>query len=107
MIEKLKKHGYSWMVFLINILLLLLGYQAIKGSDKNTAAVGQDNQTQIQPLSQETLEAQNKITTDRENKLRNLNNYSKQLNQNQETIQTTTTTPAATPTKSSTQTKTS
>jgi hypothetical protein len=98
MIEKLKKHGYSWMVFLINILLLLLGYQAIKG---------QDNQTQIQPLSQETLEAQNKITTDRENKLRNLNNYSKQLNQNQETIQTTTTTPAATPTKSSTQTKTS
>lgn len=105
--EKLKKHAWSSAVFLINILLLLLGYQAIKSSDKNAVAVVQNNQTEVKPLSRETVAAQNKITTDRENKLRNLNNSPKQIKQNQITTQTTTTTPATTSKKSSTTTKTS
>lgn len=103
--EKLKKHAWSFTIFLINVLLLLLGYHTIKASDKNTIAIGQNSQTQVQPLSQATVDAQNKITTDRENKLRNLNNSPKQIKQNQITTQTTTVAPA--PAKSSTQTKTS
>src|SRR5665647_2739651 len=96
--EKLKKHAWSFTVFLINILLLLLGYHTIKSSDKNVLAIGQNSQTQVQPLSQETVNAQNKINTDRENKLRNLNNSPKQIKQNQVTTQTTTTAPATTST---------
>jgi hypothetical protein len=105
--EKLKKHAWSFTVFFINILLLLLGYQAIKSSDKNTVSIVQDNQIEVKPLNQKTIDAQNKITIDRENKLRNLNNTPKQIKQNQVTTQTTTTTPTPVPAKSSTKTKTS
>lgn len=105
--EKLKKHAWSFTVFFINGLLLLLGYQTIKNSDKNNVAVVQDSQVEIKPLDQKTIDAQNKINTDRENKLRNLNNSPKQIKQNQVTTQTTTAVPTTTSKKSSSKTKTS
>jgi len=92
------------MVFLLNILLLFLGYQAIKSNDKNSLATEQNSRTEVQSLSQEVIDTQNKITTDRENKLRGLNNTPKEIKQNQVTTQTTTKTTGS---SSSAKTKTS
>lgn len=100
--EKLKKHGWSFMVFLVNILLLLLGYHTIKANDKNAIIISQNSQTEIKPLGSKTIDAQNQITTDRENKLRNLNSSPKQIKQNQITTQTTTTVPSSASTKTRT-----
>jgi len=102
--EKIKKHS-SWVaVFIINVLVMVLGYQFIKDNDKNKLALKAELQTELQPIDQSILDAQNKIMNDRENKLRKLNNAPKAVKQSVVTTNVKTTVPT---TKSSTKTKTS
>ena len=100
--EKIKKYSCSAIVFIVNILLLVLGYQVIKNNDPKNVIPKEDINTTIQPLSQEILDTQIKIAADRENKLRDLNTAPKTIKQNQTITNTTTTVP-----KASTKTKTS
>lgn len=101
--KKIKKYSCSVAVFIINILLVFVGYHFIKDNDKNTKILKEEENMEIQPIEQGILDAQNKIAADRENKLRDLNTAPKEIKQNQTTTKTTTTTPA----KSTTKTKTS
>lgn len=100
--EKIKKHSCSAVVFVINILLVVLGYQAIKSNDPKNVISKEDISTTIQPVGQEVLDVQNKLATDRENKLRDLNTAPKAIKQNQTTTNTITTTPAKATTKTKT-----
>jgi hypothetical protein len=96
----------SWLVFIINVLLMFLGYQFIKDKDKNRQISLEENSKNFEAISKDILNAQNEIVTDRENKLRDLNNSPKDVQQNQTTTDTTTTTNSA-PTKKPQTTKTS
>lgn len=103
MLEKIGKYCCSILVFIINILLMVLGYQVIKDQEKSSTEIKkEDISEEIQALDQKILEAQNKLATERENKLRDLNTEPKKIQQQQVTTQTKTTAP-----KSSTKTKTS
>jgi len=98
MLEKIGKYCCSILVFIINILLVLLGYQVIKNNDQNNSSVKENVNTNVQGLNQEILNAQNEIVVDRENKLRDQNSAPKEIKQNQTTTQTTTRSSATTKT---------
>jgi hypothetical protein len=100
----MKKYIYSAFVFLLNVLLMLFGYLAIKQSDKGRLAKIEENNRELKEISPAVYNAQNEIATDRENKLRNLNNTPKAIKQKQTTTTTQSTT---TKPKPSTTTKTS
>ena len=99
------KNAFSVAVFIINVLLVVLGYQFIKSADPNSKVLKEEQQTQMQPIDQKILNAQSRIATDRENKLRKLNNSPKVVKQNQTTTNAVTTVPSAP--KATTKTKTS
>ena len=85
--------------------MIVLAYQFIKNSDPNNKIIKEEQQTETQPIDQAILNAQSRIATDRENKLRKLNNSPKSIKQNQVTTSTAKTIPTAP--KANTRTKTS
>jgi hypothetical protein len=103
---KWKKRICSWIIFIVNVLLMFLGYQFIKDKDKNKQVLEEENSKIFEAISKDILKTQNEIVTDRENKLRDLNNSPKEVQQNQTTTDTTTTT-NTTPAKKPQTTKTS
>ena len=74
---------------------MFLGYQVIKDNDKDNVTFKEEVNVTVQPLSSEILDAQNKIVTDRENKLRDLNNTPKPVKTQKITTETKTVTPKA------------
>lgn len=109
----MKKGIGKVLVFVINILLMVIGVLAIKEHDqKRLTQEATDSTTEQSAADSNLMNAQSAISTDRENKLRNLNNTPSQLSQQDTTTKTTTTkttTPASSGSspKSSTKTKTS
>jgi hypothetical protein len=109
----IKKHILKILVFITNLSLAVSGILFIKNqADKKTALNTKEN-AEIVPLSQDIMDAQDKISADREQKLRDLNISPKETRKVDVGTTTTTTTTTKNPvsssssSKSSTKTKTS
>lgn len=87
---EIRKHGYKIGVFIINILIVALAICGIRSKDKNNLSLENKLEENIVPVSADIQEIQNKISIERENKLRDLNNAPKAIEQ-QNTITTKTT----------------
>lgn len=95
----IKKHCQKIFVFIVNILLVILLVLGIKENAKNNPATEITKRDTSTPVDGSILQTQSDIATDRENKLRSLNNSPKSITQNS---RTTTTTQQPAPTKTST-----
>ncbi len=96
----IKTHCQKIFVFVINILLVILIVLGIKENAKNNFSTEIAKSDTLTPVDGSILQTQSNIVTDRENKLRSLNNSPKSITQNS---QTTTTVQAPAPiTKSTT-----
>lgn len=105
-----KKHIIKVLVFITNVSLAALGICFIKNQDDKKAELKTLENTEIVPMSQEVVDTQNEIASDREQKLRDLNSQAKETKKVDATKTTTTTSTTKTPTagsSSSTKTKTS
>lgn len=91
--EYLKKIG----IFVVNLMVVGLIICGIKEKDKNNFSLENQTSEDINPVSKDILELQNKVAVDRENKLRDLNNSPKKIEQQDTTTTKTTTTPAPAP----------
>ena len=81
------------MLFVVNLLaagLVLLGIRHHEEEKLKTKSVSED--ADVVPVDQKILDAQNRIATDRENKLRDLNTTPKEIKRIDTTTTTTTTT---------------
>lgn len=95
---EIKKHGYKIGVFVINILIVALAICGMKDREKNKFSLENEVQENINPVDVNIREAQNKIATERENKLRDLNTAPKAIEQQNTTTTKTTTVPSITTT---------
>jgi hypothetical protein len=100
MLNKIAKHTNKILVLVINILLVIVGSFIIKNRDNHTS-VEVDTEKDLSPLSSDILADQDKIATDRENKLRDLNSAPKEIQQKEITTTTTTATTTPEPSKPS------
>jgi hypothetical protein len=97
----IKKHILKILVFITNISLAALGVCFLKSqADKKTTLDIQEN-TETVPVSQDVSVSQDKITADREQKLRDLNTSPKESKKVDVGTTTTTTTSTTKPTTSS------
>jgi hypothetical protein len=109
----IKKHILKILVFFTNVSLAALGICFIKNQDDKKAEIKTLENTEIVPISQEVVDTQNEIASDREQKLRDLNTQAKETKRVDVGKTTTTTTTTKKPTSgsssstSSTKTKTS
>ncbi|MCX6761948.1 MAG: hypothetical protein NTY33_03880 [Candidatus Moranbacteria bacterium] len=95
----MQKHLNKILVFIINILLMVIAVLVIKNQDQKNLALKTDTNSTLDPLDPSLLNAQNAISADRENKLRQLNGTPQTLQTQQ--VTTTTNTAVSTPTPSS------
>ena len=100
MLNKIAKHTNKILVFVINILLVIVGSFIIKNRDKHIS-IEVDTEKDLSPVSSDILADQEKISVDRENKLRDINSTPKEIQQKEVTTTTTTTTTVPKPSKSS------
>lgn len=98
---EIKKHGYKIGVFVINILIVALAICGMKDREKNKFSLENEVQENINPVDVNIREAQNKIATERENKLRDLNTAPKAIEQQNTTTTKTTVVPPPATTKTS------
>lgn len=85
-------------IFIVNLMVVGLIICGIKEADrKEKFSLESQKSEDLTPVDDDTLELQNKVATDRENKLRDLNNSPKQLEQKDTVTTKTTTTPAPAP----------
>ena len=92
----MKKHGYKIGVFVINMLMVALAICGMKDRDKNKFSLENEVRENINPVDINIQEAQSKIATERENKLRDLNTAPKAIEQQNTTTTKTTKVPPAT-----------
>ncbi|MFA7319383.1 MAG: hypothetical protein WC022_02190 [Parcubacteria group bacterium] len=100
----IKKHCQKIFVFIVNMLLVVLIVLGIKENAKNNLATEIAQSDTTTPLDKNILQSQSDIATDRENKLRSLNNSPKSITQSSRTTTTVqppapTTSSAATPSR--------
>lgn len=95
---EIKKHTCKIGVFLVNVLIVALAICGMRDRDKDKFSLESKKEENVMPIDASILEAQNKISVDRENKLRDLNNAPKEIKQENTTTTKTTTVPAATKT---------
>lgn len=113
MIEKIssalgKNKSTSILVFIINALLLVIGFLVIKNKDTDRLLAQKEALLNTGPIDSKILETQSAISTDREAKLNSQNNSPKETKQiDNVTAKTTTTTAPKATKKSTTKTKTS
>jgi len=89
MFEKLKKHYHQILVFTINGLLMMVIVFLIRESSKDSLSqITTEENSDFAPISDAVISAQDQIATDRENKLRKLNNSPKEIQQEQTTTNT-------------------
>lgn len=91
---EIKKHGYKLAIFVINLLIVALAVCGMKTRDKNNFSLESNSNENIAPVGIDILKSQNEIAVERENKLRDLNNAPKSIEQRDTTTKTTTVTPA-------------
>ncbi|EKE20696.1 MAG: hypothetical protein ACD_7C00503G0014 [uncultured bacterium] len=96
---EIKKHGYKIGVFVVNILIVALAICGMKDRDKNKFSLENKTEENVVPIDATVASIQNKIATERENKLRDLNTAPKAIEQ-QNTVTTKTTTTPEVKTKS-------
>lgn len=103
-----KNKSSSILVFIINILLLVIGFLVIKNKESEKLLTQKEELLNSGPIDSKILETQSAISSDREAKLNTQNNSPKQTKQvdNVTTKTTTTSTPTSTK-KTTTKTKTS
>jgi hypothetical protein len=89
----IKEHLQKVSIFVINLLIVGLIVCGIKEKDKNNISLQNESREDLSPVATDVLELQNKIATDRENKLRDLNTTPKQIEQQDTTTTKTTVTP--------------
>jgi hypothetical protein len=75
----MQKHLNKVLALIINILLMIIAVLVIKNQDRKNLAIMSDVDTTIDPIDQNILDAQNVISADRENKLRQLNSTPQEL----------------------------
>jgi hypothetical protein len=93
--EFIKKHIVKSLVLISNLLLMGVVTLVIKDQDQKDKSVRIEEQTaEVVPIGEDVNNAQNAISIDRENKLRDLNNTPTETKTTQVTTKTTTTTPA-------------
>ena len=98
----------SILVFIINALLLVIGFLIIKNKDSDRLLAQKEALLNAGSIDPKILEKQTAIFEDREAKLRSLNNSSKETKQvDNVTAKTTTTSVPAPAKKTTTKTKTS
>ena len=91
--QKSKCSYLSYMLLFFNIAVTALVAFAIKNSeDEKRVEKRVEEESKIQQIEQKVLDAQNQISTDRENRLRDLNASPKELKRLDTTTTTTTTT---------------
>ena len=95
----MQKHLNKILLFIVNILLMVIAVLVIKEQDRKNLAIETSTDSTLTPIDQKVLDTQNAITTDRENKLRKLNNTPQALKAQQ--VTTTTTTAVTKPTSTS------
>ena len=98
------KHLNKILILIINFLLLGLVTLLIKNQDQKKE---QEISSELVPVPEGVLSDQNKILTDRENKLRDLNNTPGEIRTTTNITTTKKTTTAPAPAKSTKKTKTS
>lgn len=104
---KQKCRFLSYIFLLFNVALAgVLTFFIKHQNEDNLLKDAYDESSELIPPSQDVRDANNKITTDRENKLRDLNSSPKELKQVETTTTTTTTTETPDP-KPDTKTKSS
>lgn len=90
------------LVFVINLLLMAVAFLVIKNRDRERLASNVDQNSETVPVPGEVVSSQEQITTDRENKLRELNTTPTESRTTITTTTTKTTVPApSTSTKTS------
>jgi TolA-binding protein len=83
----------SYCLLLFNVAITALIVFAIKSSeDEKLVEKGVEEESKIQQIEKKVLDSQNQISTDRENRLRDLNASPKELKRIDTTTTTTTTT---------------
>ncbi len=95
----MQKHLNKILVFVINILLMVIVVLVIKNQDQKNVSVKTDTNATIDPIDAGVLDAQNTISADRENKLRELSSTPQALQTKQ--VTTTTNTAVTKPSSSS------
>jgi hypothetical protein len=95
----MKKHLNKILVFVINILLMVIAVLIIKTQDQKNLAIKTETDSTLDPIDSKILDAQNTISADRENKLRELSSTPQALQTKQ--ITTTTNTAVTKPSSSS------
>lgn len=102
----IKKHILKVFVFLFNLSAVALGAFLIKSQSDIQNSPKTEKLAETVPISDDVLDMQNQIASDREAKLRDLNTSPKDIKKINTTTTTTTTTKTTKP-SSSTSTKTS
>lgn len=74
----------------VNLLIVALIVLGIREKDKNRFFIQNENKEDVAPVDSSVTELQNEMATDRENKLRDLNNAPKEIKQ-EDTVTTNTT----------------
>ncbi|GEM_PF-1204212 len=92
----IKKHCQKIFVFIINLSVIVFIVFGIKESNKNKFITQTVSSDTTSPVDSGILQVQSNIATDRENKLRSLNNSPKTVVQTNQTT-TTKVQPAAVP----------
>jgi hypothetical protein len=90
----MQKNLSKILIFIINGLLMAITFLVIKDQDRKNLAIKTDTNSTINSINSNILDSQNAISTNRENKLRELNN-TPQEQKNQQTITTKTITDTA------------
>lgn len=116
MIEKFKNKSSSILVFIINALLVVIGFLIIKNKDSDRLLGQKESLLNTSPIDSKILKTQSAILQDREIKLNSQNNSPKETKQVDDVKAKITTTKVSTPvsvstkkttTKATTKTKTS
>lgn len=91
---EIKKHSCKIGIFVVNILIIALAICGLRDRDKNRFSLENKTEENIAPVDASILDMQNKIATERENRLRDLNTAPKAIEQQNTTTTKKTTTPA-------------
>ncbi len=86
----MQKHINKILIFIVNVLLMVIAVLVIKMQDQKNLAIKIITDSTLEPLDSKILNTQNAISTDRENKLRELNSTPQALQTKQITTTTNT-----------------
>ncbi len=90
MFEKIGAHTGKILFFIVNSLVAFIMICLMKEADKNSYELTTEEEKNFVPIDNNIVEIQKKIAVDRENRLRQLNNSSKELKQEEVTTTKTT-----------------